>query len=98
MTAKKFRKAGTTMMSRTEMIHYLGLYEDTIEEFDLSSTIDTAMEMQKTYDLNNGYGLGLECDFDSTPHVLEDLKDNEELVEVERENGVVVYCKKEREV
>lgn len=78
------------MKTRTEMINYLGLTEDTYEEHGLSSTVDTAMELQKTYDLSK-YGMGLECDFDSMPYVLEDLQDDEELVEVTRENGIVVY-------
>ena len=71
------------MKTRTEMIHYLGLEEE-------HSVVDTAMELQKEYDLNI-YGLCLEDYFDSMPYVLEDLKDNEELIEVKRENGIVVY-------
>ena len=78
------------MKTRNEMINYLGLEED------IKDVVDTAMEMQKTYDLNT-YGLALENYFESMPYVLEDLKDNEKLIEIERENGIVVYKKVESE-
>ena len=85
-----------TLKTKEEMIHYLGLTKDTYEKDGLSSTLDTAMELQKKYDLNQ-YGLCLDGDFSSIPSVLEDLKDNEELVALERTNGIVVYQKKEKE-
>ena len=78
------------MKTREEMIHYLGLEED------IKDVVDTAMEMQKTYDLNT-YGLALENYFESMPYVLEDLNDNEKLIEIKRENGIVVYKKVESE-
>lgn len=81
------------MKTRTEMVHYLGLNVDNYEEQGFSSVVDTAMELQKTYDLDKEYGLGLVGDFESMPHILEDLEDSGKLIEVKRENGVVVYIK-----
>lgn len=75
------------------MVHYLGLTEDTYKEQGFSSVVDTAMELQKVYDLDKEYGLGLVGDFESMPHILEDLEDSGKLIEVKRENGVVVYIK-----
>lgn len=75
------------------MVHYLGLNVDNYEEQGFSSVVDTAMELQKTYDLDKEYGLGLVGDFESMPHILEDLEDSGKLIEVKRENGVVVYIK-----
>lgn len=84
------------MKTREEMIHYLGLTEDTYEEQGLSSTVDTAMEFQTKYDLGEDCGLSLECDFNSMPCVLEDFEKVKELIAIERCNGVVVYYKKAR--
>lgn len=81
------------MKTRTEMVHYLGLNVDNYEEQGFSSVVDTAMKLQKTYDLDKEYGLGLVGDFESMPHILEDLEDSGKLIEVKRENGVVVYIK-----
>lgn len=68
-------------MTRQEMLDYLGLEEETN-----ISIVDTAMELQKKYDLRK-YGLSLDGCFDDMPCVLE----NSHIVEVARENGIVVY-------
>ena len=70
-------------MTRQEMMNYLGLEEETD-----SSIVDTAMELQKKYDLNR-YGLSLDGCFDDMPYTLE----SGHISEVTRKKGIVVYQK-----
>lgn len=70
-------------MTRQEMLNYLGVEEETD-----SSIVDTAMELQKKYDLSR-YGLSLDGCFDDMPYTLE----SGHISEVTRENGIVVYRK-----
>lgn len=82
------------MRTRQEILEYLMLPDDwdTLECID--EIIETAHQIEQEYEeelLEGSIGYGLLCDFNSTPHVLEDC----EIEKIAKVNGIVIYKKLE---
>lgn len=82
------------MRNRQEILEYLMLPEDWDTLECINGIVETAQRIEQEYEeelLEGSVGYGLLCDFNSTPHILEDC-DIEKIAEI---NGVVIYKKLE---
>ena len=82
------------MRNRKEILEYLLLPEDWSDVIDVDAVIETAQQIEQEYEeelLEGSIGYGLCCDFESTPHILEDC----EIEKIATVNGIVIYKKLE---
>ena len=82
------------MRNRQEILEYLLLPEDWDTLECVNEIVETAHQIEQEYEeelLEGSVGYGLMCDFESTPHILEDC----EIEKIATVNGIVIYKKLE---